>query len=127
ARVDDVDRFPYPIIVAVDINAQKVDLAGEAALPDQRVDVLGGDEALLKRELAVGDERREVAPDRGGARGIAFDPQAAPALDQKLCAVALDAGLNPELHEGAARRADAAEDFGDDAVLVVLGINLVAV
>ena len=81
----------------------------------------------MKHELAGGDERRKLAADRTRARRVAFDPQPAPALDQELHAVALDAGLNPELDEGAALRPDAAEDFGNDAVLVVLAIDLVAI
>src|SRR5262249_53165370 len=79
------------------------------------------------RQLAVGNERRKVAADRGDARRVAFDPQPAPAFHQELRGVALDAGLDPELDEGAALRTDTTEDFGDDAVLVVLRINLVAV
>jgi len=55
---------------------------------------------------------------------VGFDPQPAPSFDQQLDGIALDARLDAKLHERALGRVDAAENLLDDAVFVVLRVDL---
>ncbi len=82
ARLDDRDRFPHPVVVVVDVDAEEIDLAGNPALLEQRIDILGGDKGLDDRQTAVREERLEIAADLRDARRRTFEPEPAPTFDQ---------------------------------------------
>src|SRR5262249_46991011 len=111
-------RLPDPVIVVVDIDRHEADLARDSGVGDERVDVVGLDRAFFQGQPAGLEEGCEAAADGARMLAVRFDPQAAPALDQQLCGVALHAALDAELDEHAVTRPDAPENLLDDAVLV---------
>ena len=124
ARLDDVNRLPNVIIVAVDVDAQQINLADHAALGDQLVDVVLGDERVQAFELIVSDRGIKPRVDLGDRLLIALEPQPAPTFVQQIMRIALESVLDAELDERLIGRADSIENLLDDAVLVVLRINL---
>src|SRR6202000_612362 len=50
-RVGGGDGLPDPVVVAVDVDAEQADVAGEASGGDEVVDVLGGDEGLFDGQI----------------------------------------------------------------------------
>jgi len=135
ARAHAADRLQHVVVVAVDIDAEEVQLAGggDVRAGQQRVDVLRRDAGFKQLEPAVGQLRGEDAPDALAIAGVRFHPQAAPSFHQQLERVALAPVRDAEFDKcakraGSARAgADAAEDFLEDPVLVVLRPDLAAV
>src|SRR6202044_3549335 len=120
-------RLPDPVVVVVDIDTEEIDLAGDTALLEQRIDILGGDEGFVDRQPALIEERLEIFADLRDARRRALEPEPAPAFDQKLDGIAFDAGFHAELDENPIAGSDPLENLLDDAVLVGLRIGFEAV
>src|SRR6202035_259020 len=123
ARLDYRDRLPDPVVVVVDIDAEEIDLAGDAALFEQRIDILGGDEGFADRQPALIEKRLEIFADLFDARRRTFEPEPAPAFDQKLDGIAFDAGFDAELDENPVAGSDPLENLLDDAVFVGLRVG----
>ena len=49
-RIDYVEFFPHPVIVSINVNAQKPDLSTEAGIAQEIVDVVTSNPRLLRRE-----------------------------------------------------------------------------
>jgi hypothetical protein len=111
AGICHLDRFPDPIVIAVNIDAKQVNFAGHFRLFEQGIDVLGGDEIFDKLELAFMEKRDEILANVRDVRRRRFNPQSAPALDQQFGRVAFIASVNTELDKGFSCCADAPEDL----------------
>lgn len=120
--LDDVDGFPDPVVVAVDVDAEEADLAGEVGLGEEGVDVVAVDEG------GFGDEvEAVVAPVSDGEVrecGVAVDDEPAPvAVLEEEAGVGFGVLAYAELDEGveAGWDGEALDEPVDDAVLAPLG------
>src|ERR1043166_9690311 len=124
ARLDHLDGLPDPIVILVDIDAQKIDLAADATLLDQRIDVFGGDKRLDRLQPVLPEEGVKATPNLRNISLRAVDPKTTPAFEQELDRIAFDSGLDPKLDEGAVCGPNPPEDLLDDPVFVALRVHL---
>lgn len=123
---DHGERFPHVIVVAVDVDAQKVRLGRQRETGHERFDVFTSHHGLLQPESAVVDRAGEAGADRFRELGGSLDPHARPALLEQAARVVLASVGDADFDEHPVGRADASEDFRDQPVLIVLRVHLVA-
>lgn len=125
-RGDGRDRLEDVVVVAVDVDAEEVDLAGEAMLLEQGVDVGGGHEGLAEGEPAACERLPVEGADAVRVVRVPLHPEAPPALFEEVARVVLEASLAAELDETPVRGPDDLEDPFNDPVLVGLAVDLEA-
>ena len=116
SRIARRQRFPDPVIDAVDIDAQKIDLTRESLLGNERIDTLARQDAGAWRSPGA-REAHDDFPDRIIAP---IHHQTVPSdLAREETGVA---AIHPasQVHESPARYADALEDRQHQPVFVVL-------
>jgi hypothetical protein len=77
-RVGGRDGLPDPVVVAVDVDAEEADFAGEAGCGDEVVDVVRGDEGLFDGQIVLPVEA--VGLDGGEDVGAGVQDEAAPVV-----------------------------------------------
>ena len=75
ARADDLYCFEHMIIIAIDINRQKVDIARNISAADQVVDIVAVDVLLDEFEPALGEFITVLPSYRSAIVPIPFDPK----------------------------------------------------
>jgi len=119
-------RLPHPLVVEINIDGKKVDIAHKSGPGEQGVDIFRGDTLFKQGKALPLQEALKVFPDAHGRRGIFFNPKPSPSLDKQFGGIALKPVLDAEFHKAAASFSDAPEDFFQYSVLVVLGEKLEA-
>ena len=130
ARRDHRDRVPNPVIHAINVNGEHVQLALETVLGEEVVDVLLSDEVGANLDVLRRDGVAAVVegPSAVGERITAVHEQPAPAeMQRKVRGVALRAVLDAELDESLVRRADLGKEVEQQPVLAELRVNLALV
>jgi hypothetical protein len=112
------------IVVAVDVNAQKIKITRQRERPDKIVDVVAVNKRMMHAETAGVDLALEASLDGGHVGLGTLEPSAGPPLLEQAQRVVFQAVGHAEFEKFPVRGADAPEDFREDPVLVILGINL---
>lgn len=123
--LDDVDGFPDPVVVAVDVDAEETDFAGEVGVGEELVDVVGIDEGGPGNEVVAVVAR--FLDGEVSECGVAVDDESAPvAVLEEEAGVGFGVVAYTELDEGveAGWEGEALDEPVDDAVLTPLGEDL---
>lgn len=103
------DRFPDPIVVAVDVDTEEIEFLRHIVLCKERLDILCRDEFLMEIE------RRIVM--------VSIHEEAFPSLVfEEIARIALDAVLHAEFYIVPVCRTDHRKNRGNDAIFAVLGV-----
>ena len=125
ARTEPIDGVPDPVVDAVDIDGEQVEVAAlRGHLAEQVIDVLGRHETGPQLD-APGVGAKVVVEERPrlrDVRGVRVEQESGPAeSEREVGRVALETRAAAELEEPARRRPDTAEQVEQDPVLTVLG------
>lgn len=101
------DRFPHPVVVAVDVDTEKIEIFRHAVFHKQLLDIFRGNEFLVKIE--------------GRIRMAAIHQEPLPSfVFEKISRIAFDAIFDAEFHVGSVRCPNHRKDRGNNPIFAVL-------
>ena len=121
------DGTPDVGIIAIDVDAEKVDLAGNVGAQDQVVDVLPRYECLQDNKASIRQFRRHPCSNSADIGPVPVNPESTPPLYQELPGIIFRAMTGTELDECPCSSAYQLKNPLYDSVFIILRILPVSV
>src|ERR1700730_12960853 len=122
-RIDDVGLLPNPIVVAIDVDAEKSDLTGEPGFAQQIVDIVAINKSAIRGEGVT--PINFIFPDEADKILAAVHDQAPPVIvQQQKARVRLPIIPDAELDKRIRQRRQAMNEILNDPIVTELGKSL---